>query len=63
MNLTAELHTLAINLRKQHQTTDLFILEQAVSAGARLVLSEAILKVRAATEELIKTRWNANRPQ
>ena len=63
MNLQTELHKIALELRKTHQTTDLAILEQAVIAGAVLVLSEAILKVRATTDELIETRWKVNRPQ
>jgi len=63
MNLQTELHKIALELRKTHQTTDLAILEQAVIAGATLVLSEAILKVRATTDELIETRWKVNRPQ
>jgi len=63
MNLQTELHKIALDLRKKHQTTDLAILEQAVTAGAMLVLSEAILKLRATTDELIETRWKVNRPQ
>lgn len=62
-SLPEQLHERALELRRQHQTHDLAILEQALREGAQIMAEYGATFIKSQRHDLSRQRHQSNLPQ